>query len=136
MSVDRPDDDVWTRRINAFWNGVFRVVQILTPLIAAATLYYSAQNKTAIEQAKDQVSEVAADAAKHARKAAEATKEVKTDLDESRQERKEQFNSIAEKQDADLKAWKAYHTKEPEDMNRAQEALHKAIGPEDIGKSQ
>jgi len=125
------EEDLWTRRINAFWSGFVELARALGPIIASlagiCTLILQWHTGNKIDDAKVQVTEVASKAAEHAEKAATATKAVKTELDRSIEERRDQFNEIAQKQDADLKNWHAYNTKEPEDMNKAQQALQAAL---------
>jgi hypothetical protein len=92
------NQDNWTTRITAAGS-------ILGPVLMILVLYFQNEAKKASDEA-----------AEHAKEAKVATTALK-------KETKEQFNDIAIKQDANLKNWKAYNTKDPEDMDQA----HKAI---------
>lgn len=102
-----PDNapDPWTERINAITNGLVKIATILGPLLTALVLYYQSLAK--------QSADVAAEHAKEAKSAATALKK----------ETNVQFAEIAERQDANLKQWKAYNTKDPNDMDVAAKAI-------------
>lgn len=130
---DRPDDggDVWIKRMNAAGYWIVKVLGVLFtalgPLIGVLVLYYQAQLHTKVDKNTAEVKAVAFQAAENAEQAASATKAVGTTLKASVEERREEFNSIAKKQDADLQAWKAYHTKDPDEMDKAERVVAKAI---------
>lgn len=109
-----------TARLNAryaFYGSIFTgIITVLTgTLIPLLLRSYHAETIQKVEAGKVEVA-VAADAAR-------------TEAEAARTEAKNAVlntKKLDEKADANLKLWKAYHTKDTDDMNVAQAALAKA----------
>jgi hypothetical protein len=126
-------EDVWVKRIQAAGILVDQLMRYLGPLLTGVVLYLQAQTRDEVKEVKTEATaqaKVAASTASVAAKSASAAAEnaeiaVKT-LGESRDERAEQIARLEkELQEAkllnelQLKHWKAYNTKSPEDMEEA-----------------
>lgn len=105
MSNGNDSNDPWTERINAIGNILVKVATVLGPLLTALVLYYQSLAKQSADVA------------------AEHAKEAKVEATALKQEATAQFREIDKKQDANLKQWKAYNSKDPDDMEQAQRAI-------------
>lgn len=103
-----------------FWKWAIMYVLLgLTPTLTALTSYIE-------HRAISSVGEKADTAAVKAETAVEKTKDVASTLTATTQRQDEALTAIAGGVDASVKSWKAYQTKDPEDMSIATEAVIRA----------
>jgi hypothetical protein len=128
FDADVPDDDLWTRRINAIGSWVLKIAQIAGPILMGFVLYLQNQNhKDTVAQIDTAKTAVATEVKTGTKAAVDEAKEVKKELVVSTAKRDEDLGQIKEGQKANLQAWRAYHTGDKEDMNKATEVIAKVI---------
>lgn len=111
--------EVITLRLQALGTVLTLVAGIIGPILLAR---YHVQSDKKIDAIQSDTKAAAVVAAVGVLK----TEEVQQDLQTVSQERKDQFNQISAKQDADLASWRAYHSNDKDDMAKANESLAKA----------
>jgi len=112
------DDDLWTRRINAFWDGAYKLAQILGPLLTALVVYLQYQSKVEITDKID----TAKTSIKHNIDTANSA--VKKDLQEHESDLNEIKSTTAETNAVTLK-WRAEHTGKESDIDQSRIAEEK-----------
>lgn len=119
-------DTAKQQRSFQFWTTIFTAIMgVITPIVLVRYHTVADQKIEVLQKDANVLKTDAKDAAKKAEAAVQKTEEVKKDLATVSEERKVQFEQISEKQDADLKNWKAFHSKDIDDMIVAKEALQK-----------
>lgn len=111
--------DVWTLRINALGDVL---IKLITPLLVTINIYMQTQTRSALDEAKTVVSNKV-DAAKKEAAIAKTEAKATSDTIEGIKLTQDQIAVIAQ---ANLKQWKAYNTKAPEDMDEAHELTRAA----------
>jgi hypothetical protein len=119
-------NDVWVERIKAFGAIVDQMMRYIGPLMLTLSLWLQAQVRDDVVDTKKEVTTTAKIAASNAAVAAKKADVATDTLNTSRDERAQQIEKvIAELEEnkriaeLNLKHWKAYNTKDPQDMAEA-----------------